>query len=82
MRSENNENSIEFEHYEVFLYSRNGTFICNTKVKNLWGNNNSEKDNLNDNENDNDIDKFSEPCDNGYNEKKKYKYRYNHDKTN
>jgi len=67
LRNDNNENSIEFEHYEVFLYSRNGTFICNTKIKNLWGNNNSEKD-LNDN--DNDIDKFSESCDNGNNEKK------------
>ena len=64
-----------FEYYEVFLYSRNGTFICKTKVKNLWGNNNSEKDNLNIN----DIDKFSEPYDNGINEKKKY--RCNHDKT-
>ena len=66
MKNDNNENSIEFEHYEVFLYSRNGTFICNTKIKDLWGNNNSEKDNLNDN----DIDKFSESCDNGINEKK------------
>ena len=64
--NDNDNNSIEFEHYEVFLYSRNGTFICNTKVKNLWGNNNSEKDNLNDN----DIDKVSESCDNGINEKK------------
>ena len=66
MRNDDNENSIVFEYYEVFLYSRNGTFICKTKVKNLWGNNNSEKDNLNIN----DIDKFSEPYDNGINEKK------------
>ena len=66
LKNDNNENSIEFEHYEVFLYSRNVTFICNTKIKDLWGNNNSEKDNLNDN----DIDKFSESCDNGINEKK------------
>ena len=67
MRNDNNENSIEFEHYEVYLYSRNGTFICNTKLKNIWGNN-SEKDNLNDI--DNDFDKNSESYDNGINEKR------------
>ena len=33
------EKEIEFELYEVFLYSRNGNFICNTKNKNIWANN-------------------------------------------
>ena len=33
------EKSIEFEQYEVYLYSRNGTYICNTKNKNIWSDN-------------------------------------------
>lgn len=38
------EKEIEFEQYEVFLYSRNGTFICNTKNKNIWANDNFYND--------------------------------------
>ena len=38
------EKSIDFEQYEVYLYSRNGTFICNTKNKNVWINDYIEKD--------------------------------------
>ena len=38
------EKEIEFELYEVFLYSKNGTFLCNTKNKNIWVNNNFYND--------------------------------------
>ena len=38
------EKEIEFEQYEAFLYSRNGTFICNTKNKNIWANDNFYND--------------------------------------
>lgn len=38
------EKEIEFEQYEVFLYS-NGAFICNTKNKNIWSNDNFYNDN-------------------------------------
>ena len=32
------EKEIEFEQYEVFLCSRSGNYICNTKNKNIWTN--------------------------------------------
>ena len=52
------EKSIEFEQYEVYLYSRNGTYICNTKNKNIWSDDDidDEYDENNiENNNDNDI---------------------------
>ena len=57
------EKEIEFELYEVFLYSKNGTFLCNTKNKNIWVNNNfynddayNEDNNIYNNYNYNEID--------------------------
>ena len=38
------EKSIEFEQYEVYLYSRNGTYICKTKNKNIWLNDDIDDD--------------------------------------
>ena len=46
MISNNSEdNLIEFEQYEIYLYSKNGNYICNTKTKNIWYNNKENKDN-------------------------------------
>ena len=32
---------IEFDPYEIFLYSRNGTYICHIKTKEIWENGDS-----------------------------------------
>jgi hypothetical protein len=56
------EKEIEFEQYEVFLYSRNGNYICNTKNKNIWANNifyndiDNEENDENNFDNNNEID--------------------------
>ena len=56
------EKEIEFEQYEVFLYSRNGNYICNTKNKNILANNifyndiDNEENDENNFDNNNEID--------------------------
>ena len=36
---------IEFEQYYIYLYSRNGSYICNTEIKNLIKNNEEKNSN-------------------------------------
>ena len=54
------EKTIDFEQYEVYLFSRNGTYICNMKNKNIWSNDDIE-DEIEENNiiNDNNEDKRS-----------------------
>jgi hypothetical protein len=36
---------IDFQQYELYLYSENGTYICSTKNKNIWDNDDIEQKN-------------------------------------
>ena len=62
---EKKESFIEFDQYYIFLYSRNGSYICNNEIKNIFGGN--KQNNIN-------IDIFNEKKEKSNNPKDKNKF--------